>query len=290
MAERTSVALRPRDLARVGLTVTSRTGTDMTETANGWLWRCYQQAGVVTVEYSANGGHDWTNVSPSGVSSRVASPTLAVDRFDNVWVWYHDLAQSYSYLSKDYGQNWTLFAQHLGGAPRMAVGVEDSYLAMHDGGVTLTVYRTMDGGQTLLPAFGQTCPAQVGAMEFDRRGVLHLLYKDSDNRIWHRHAPDPKDGAWSDPTFWAQGRFQTLAIGTEYSLFARFDGGLLYLNRTNETCTEIAGSSAVPTGTFVPGYTGIWIDRRGQHWLTPKPAAAAVTSLWSGSLVSWSSP
>lgn len=291
MAERTSVALRSRDLVRVGLTVTARTGTDMAETANGWLWRCYRLVRSVIVEYSPNGGHDWITRGPDGLESLVAQPTLAVDRRDNVWCWYHDLTTSYGYLSRDYGATWELFAQHTGaGAPRMAVGVEENYLALHDGFATLTVYRTTDGGVTGSPVYAQECPAQVGAMEFDRRGVLHLVYKDADNQLFHRYSPDPRTTDFSDPVSWGPGRFQTLAIGIEYGLFARFDGGLLYLNRTNETFAELAGSAVVPAGTFTPGYVGIWIDRRGQHWLTPKPAGQSVTSIWSGALTSWSDP
>lgn len=289
MAERTSVALRPRDLVRVGLTVTARTGTDMLQTRNGWLFRCYRDGESVIVERSLDEGKTWNGIGVG--TSRQAIPTLAADRWDRIWCWFNDLTTSYGYLSSDYGETWTLHGQHLGGAPRMEVLPERSFMVIHDGLETLTVYRTEDGGATILPVYGQTCPAQVGALRADRYGLVHLVYKDADNNLWHRLADDPDDGNFGSAASWGTGRFHTLALGMEHGIIAAWDGSTLKLQRTDATFSQLAGLASSPATTYTPGYTGILIDRRSRNWLTPKPAGAPVTSIWSAdSLAAWSDP
>ncbi len=276
--------------------------TDMTETANGWLWRVGRIGEQdIIAEYSVDAGKTWVACERIG-QSEVAAPTIACDRWDNLFVWWHDATAAYGYRSFDYGGTWELFATHAGMVfPRVALGLGETFLAMHDDATTLTVYRSLDLGETLDETdFTQECPAQLVALELDRRAELHLVYRDDETptQLWHCwRINDPGGDVWTDAALWADGEFPALAYGQdqrqppEGGLFGWWDDGALKFKPTDATGTSLGALVESPSQSYEPGYIGLVLSRRSDAFVTGSPPGPDLETVFTGdSLIGWSDP
>lgn len=221
-----------------------------------------------------------------------AAPTLAVDRFDNLYCFWHtgDVPpfNVIGRKSRDWGHSWhawgpspTIFDFKF---PRACCAIEAQFMAMHNGS-SVEIFRSVDFFKTLSPTtslFTQACPLQLVDLCVDRRDVLHLIYQDSSNNIWQRLSKDGQ--TWRNPVILDGGASFPSGVflnpkGNLLCFEGPSDPGPVKRRQIKSTYEENEGTS-IDTGLRFPlQYMGLHQDRRDNMWLAAQQASG---KLWVG--------
>lgn len=272
---------------------------DLAETPNGWLWRAVRIDAEIRVEYSRDAAVTWEGVTVASDAAdddayRAAAPTLAVDPWGGVIVWYHDGAENAQAYRTEDGQTWTPLATQTGLLyPRMALPLGLPVLAGFVGG-RLGVWETADYGATLGNAVGaEISEADIGRVELrvDRREQLHLVYSQAP-AVLHRHYRVAQQ-AWSEPETLLTAERAGYAGGLERAAAVAFEPAeeTLLAVTTEETWGGTPTPIESPTTLLQLDYPGLLWDRRGTLWLCAANLPGELTMLyWRPDGQGWRSP
>jgi hypothetical protein len=287
-------------------------GVDLAQSQVGHIYRSYlTDAQQVCVDVTKDEGDLWTG-SPFATDPAVKQvPTLALDRHDHLYCFYHTENDDLRvWRNKWLGDpsHWEDFLTKSDINYRHVRGVFAEaalYLSVwRPEDEAIKVYRTENFGTTLVQVLQVTAspalPEQLASFRMDRRGLLHLYYFNDSGGLYHlwskgTNPTGPSD--WntplsmtlnaveyglSDPPVGTAG--QSVALGTMYGLVAHQEdadfGGASFVFLTDESyhlASTPAGYQrylALPGGlTFKhPQSFGTLVDRRENVWVIGKLA------------------
>jgi hypothetical protein len=284
-----SQPLRPHDRTRRGVTSgASGTGVDLVCTTPG-IHVSYVVDGGIWVRSTLN---NWQTAYANSlwlIAAPDTIPTLAVDRRDNLWCFWHtgDTApfNVIGRISNDYGNSWS----PAGAAsaissykfPRAVCQLDAQFFAAHNGD-SVVVWRSVDYFATfdpVDPVLTISCPLQLVALRTDRRDTLHILYVDGTGTMKQRLS---KDGfTWrSAVSVEASSSKPAAAFPLPSGHILLWQSGSL-LRQPTLSEYELPDGAPLSTGitAFTEHYVGVDRDRRDNVWLAGQIAGA---TLWVG--------
>lgn len=216
-----------------------------------------------------------------------ASVTVAADRRNDSWIWYHtaDLTAR-CYLSRNGGRTWAHWADHAGIAYPCACLLLNTTVLVGLVGSDLKIYTSPDWGKTLTLA--HSIPGVAGrpvTLDSDRRDYCHLVYEDGAGTIRHIYSANGR--TWSEPDTWNPGRFPRLALAPSGGVFGYFThAGEFKLYRVNPGGRTLGTPLNAPfSGT--PAGVGISHDRWGNVLVAIASETGTSVYLTSNSGADW---
>ncbi len=277
-----AVALRPRDSVRFNLSRTTAAprGADITATTPG-LHRSRRIGMHVYVDSSFNAGLTWATVDVAADAATDSIPTIAADRFDNLYLCYHDADAVRIYLSRDLGVTWEPWDSVSGGKKhgRIAFAADRQYLALWSGG-SVTLYESTDYLLTRTVVLTFAADEHLVDLDVDRHGWRHLTYEASGD-IYQRMSPDGAD--WTRAAdLLATGRSRpSLATAAPRGLLLRWDGDSLAVDVLASDYVTAAGTPAAITTTLSRQYLGFAFDRMETAWIVGLEDDNTTTTLYN---------
>jgi hypothetical protein len=237
--------------------------------------RAWGAGAEIYVGTSRDAGATWDDVLvASDGEAGQSTPALTVDRFDTLWVAYHNGTgsgtETFLYRSTDLGVTWELMYSVTGRSYPRACATPERLLLITHMGTALVIHASDDGGDTFGAAITDAwTDAQERRCDLrqDRRGHLHAVYETTGGAISHRYSKDGGD-TWTEPEILAAGSDPGYHVGTERALLTYWLGGLLFVAATDETYSAFTEAVAIPPTAFVAQQLGVVWDRREHPWLT----------------------
>jgi hypothetical protein len=299
---RSTVALWPRELARISAKPTTppAAGVDIIATVTA-LHVAYRNEAQICVCTSRDQGRTFEQVLVATDAATDAIPTLAVDRDDNLFCWYHDAGHTArAYISQDAGGSFQAWAT-IGSFdyPRPFITLEAQLIVGWDG-AALSLRRAVDGD------FWASAPATIGtvaasrqlaALGQDRHGWHHLIY-ESGSDVAHRYARHAEDLATASPATLIAGKdLPSAAFGHPVpaalvgGVVAFWDASTLQEERTADSYDALSGGLVLPALGVGRQVVGVCFDRRDLAWMVGQVAGSTLAVLWSPSYgAEWRAP
>lgn len=288
---RSIVSLKPREFARIAVTPVTppAAGVDIIATLTA-LHRSFRSGASVYVGTSRDQGLTWPAVLVASDAATDAIPTLAVDQWDHLWVWYHDSGNTArAYYSEDAGASWTPWTTIASFAyPRALITLSNQLIVGWDG-AALSLRRAAGDYWVSAPAVLGTVAAarQLAALGQDRHGYHHLIYA-SGSDILHRYAQDPADLAAATPhTLIAAKSLPSAAFASHLpaalvgGVVAFWDASTLQDERTGSDYTALEGGIVAPALGVGRQVVGVCFDRRDLAWLVGQVSGSTLATLYS---------
>lgn len=272
---------------------------DLLQHLGGLFWfRSYRDGALAKVERSIDQGASWPQVWTAATDlvetgQYRSAPTLAATRWDQELLAYHAAGPiARIRIFNPQTDVWDLHGSHAGlWYPRLLVQTHRSVLTAHDG-TDLRFYASNDYGATIAGLGGLTIPAvpmQLCVLRQDRRGWLHIIYRDASDTLLHRYSED--GSGWSAAA--------TLAINARYPGYAQvlpsalvtyFEDGTLRLLRLSEDYRSLELVLTAPPGAWKRGHLPIYQSHRDEVFAVGQIGAELKTRYTPDRGVSWAEP
>ena len=271
--------------------------TDLGVTQANHVFRAYRNFdNIAEIICGSVFGLDRVSTTVAYDAAALAAPTIAVDPWDNLHVWYHrSLGSARGYRSNDLGRTWTEIATHADRYwPRLLPipGAGRWLFGYHDGGTTLHIAYTDDAGVTHTDLATYT---DALARRFDLRvdpyGCCHLAYISTSSVVIHRYSTD-RGASWSAAVEWG-------AAVDRMSYWPGVDRGVLVtLTDANVLAVRLVEEDGItlgavatpsPAPSYGSGYPGalveeqrdpVWFDARYSNTLAAKWSRSRATTGW----------
>jgi hypothetical protein len=263
-----------------------------------WWLRVRAQGAVAVIERSLDAGVTWDETETIGAPVALetgtypSAPTLSRTRWDEALLAFHDEdGDALLYLSTDMGETFNLHATHpLLRYPRVVVQDHLTWLCAHDG-TQLTFWTSDDflATKTEVTALRLTCPVQLAAFGQDRRGILHVLYRDSGDTLYHRYSAD--GAAWSSAASVAlAAAYPSWAHTSPVALVTWFTGDTLHVGVFEADYRTFDAELSAPSGSWTPGHLGLAASHREEFMLLGDQSGTAEVRYSPDEGSTWDTP